>query len=49
MPRLVSTETKTIAETRAAARPTSSTERTLAATIQKPKPSSEVTAVVPMM
>ena len=49
MPRFVRTETKTIAETRAAARPTSVTERTRAATIQKPNPRSEVTAVVPMM
>ena len=49
IPRLVNTETNNIAETSAAARPTSAGSRTLAATIQKAKPRSEVTAVVPMM
>jgi hypothetical protein len=49
MPRFVKTETKSIADTNAEARPTSSAERMRAATIQKPKPSRDVTAVVPMM
>jgi len=48
-PRLAKTETKSITEISAAARPTSAAGRVRAASTQKTKPKPIVTAVVPMM